>query len=176
MNDALVYLSAILFLIAIFPVHVLNYVYVSTAKRYVGVNITLYRLFTLFNFNTEKPPKPQEDDKKEEEKDDGKLLTTTNWLKIFNSLCITKIVQLGDYGLKNPNNAYIALANKTLTDAVYTFVKLNGGKTKLKNYAILNYEHEHVNYYLKLAGVINVITLTKLFIIFYWGKLNERKT
>lgn len=176
MNDALVYLSAISFLIAVFPVHVFNYLYVSTSKKYVGANITLYRLFTIFNFNTERGV--DADDKKEDKKDkedkDDKILTTTNWLKIFNSLCITKIVQLGDYGLLNPNNAYVALANKALTDAVYTFVKLNGGKTKLKNYAILNYEHAHVNYYLKLVGVINVITLSKLFIIFYWGKLNER--
>lgn len=172
-NDALVYISAISFFIAIFPVHVFNYVYVSTSERYASINITAYRFFTILNFNTEK--KPQFIGKANEEGDkDDKILTTTNWLKMFNSLCITKIVQLGDYGLQNPDNAYFALANKTLTDAFYTFVKINGGKTKLKNYSVLNYEQSHINYYLKLVGIINVITIMKLFTIFFWGKLNER--
>ena len=102
-------------------------------------------------------------------------MTPINWLKIYNNLCITKIVQLGDYGIQNPNNVYVALANNAFTNALYTFVKINGGrKTKLKNYTILNYEHAHVHYYLKLAGVINVITLAKLFTLFIWGRLNER--
>lgn len=172
MNEALVYLSAILFFIAIFPVHVFNYAYVSTSQRYASFNVTVFRLFTVLNLNTERPPK--DDDKKDEQEDEGKLMTPVNWLKIFNSLCITKIVQLGDYGIRNPDIAYVALLNSTLTDAVYAFVKINGGRTKLKNYTILNYEHDHINYYLKLAGVINIITLTKLFMIFIWGKINER--
>ncbi len=175
MSEALIYIAAIGFLICVFPVHVIGYVYVSSAEKYASVNVTLYRLITILNVNTEKPPK-QEDKDKDEDKDDGKskkLMTPENWLKIFNKLCITKIVQLGDYGLQNPDNAYIALGNKTLTDAVYTFVKVNGGKTKLKNFSVLNYEHSDVNYYLKLAGVINIITLTRLFITFIWGKINE---
>ena len=171
-NDALVYISAISFFIAIFPVHVFNYVYISTSERYAGINITLYRLFTILNINTERKPKLIKE--KDKEKSDDKILTTTNWLKLFNSLCITKIVQLGDYGIQNPDNAYVALANKALTDAIYTFVKINGGKTKLKNYSVLNYEHSHINYYLKLVGIINIITIIKLFTIFFWGKLNER--
>ena len=172
MNDVLVYASAILFILAVFPVHVANYVYVSSAEKYASVNVTLYRLFTVLNFNTEKKPEP--DDGKDGDSNGGKLMTPVNWLEIFNNLCITKIVQLGDYGLQNPDNAYIALANFAVTDAVYTFVKLNGGKTKLKNYSVLNYEHPHVNYYLKLTGVINLITLAKLFTIFIWGKINEQ--
>lgn len=171
MSEALVYISAIVFLIAVFPVHIVSYVYVSTAERYASINVTLYRLFTILNANTEKPPKTE--DKAKDEKDKDKLMTPPNWLKIFNSLCITKIVQLGDYGLQNPDNAYVALANGAATNAVYTFVKVNGGKTKLRNYTLFNYEHDGVNYYLKLAGVINVITLLKLLIIFYWGKINE---
>ena len=173
MNEALVYTSAILFFIAVFPVHVLNYVYASSAEKYASVNVTVYRLFTILNFNTEKKPKPSKDDSKDE-KDDGKLMTPKNWLTIFNNLCITKIVQLGDYGMQNPNNAYVALANFGLTEAVYNFVKINGGRTKLKNYSVLNHEHGHVNYYLKLAGVINIITLAKLFTVFIWEKMNER--
>ncbi len=180
MSEALVYISAILFLLAVFPLHVLVYVYASTEEKYASINVTLYKMITVLNVNTEKPPKPDDKDdtdkkdKDKDEKKDDKLMTPTNWLKIFNNLCLTKIVQLGDYGLQNPNNAYVALANGAATNAVYTFVKANGGKTKLKNYSVLNYEHSNVNYYLKLAGVINVITLLKLLIVFYWGKINEK--
>lgn len=175
MSEALVYIAAIGFMISVFPVHIIGYVYVSSAEKYASINVTLYRLFTVLNLNTEKPPKKDDKDK-DKEKDDGKskqLMTPENWLKIFNKLCITKIVQLGDFGIQNPDNAYVALANKTVTDAVYTFVKVNGGKTKLKNFSVLNYEHSDVNYYLKLAGVINIITLTRLMMIFIWGKINE---
>lgn len=177
MSEALVYISAIAFLIAIFPVHVLSYVYISTAEKYASVNVTLYRLFTILNLNTDKPPKPdkkEQDDKAQDDKKQDKLMTPSNWLKIFNNLCLTKIVQLGDYGLQNPDNAFVALANGAATGIVYTFVKVNGGKTKLRNYTVLNYEHDGVNYYLKLGGVINVITLLKLLIVFYWGKINEK--
>lgn len=172
-SETLVYISAIAFFIAVFPVHVLSYVYVSTAEKYASVNVTLYRLFTILNINTEKPPEPDKK-KEDDDKKKDKLMTPSNWLKIFNNLCLTKIVQLGDYGLQNPDNAYVALANGAATGAVYTFVKANGGKTKLRNYTVLNYEHDNVNYYLKLAGVINVITLLKLLIVFYWGKINEK--
>lgn len=173
-SEALVYISAIAFFIAVFPVHVLGYVYISTAEKYASLNVTLYRLFRIINVNTERPPK--DDDKKEaDSKDkDKKLMTPANWLEMFNNLCLTKIVQLGDYGLQNPDNAYVALANTAVTDAVYTFVKVNGGRTKLKNYSVLNYEHSEVNYYLKIEGIINVITLLKLLTIFYWGKINEK--
>ncbi|MCM1438023.1 MAG: hypothetical protein NC131_02260 [Roseburia sp.] len=177
-SEALVYICAILFFIAVFPVHVIGYVYISTAEKYASLNVTVYRLFTLLNVNTAKPPQADGEERndngeKGDEKDGEKFMTPANWLEMFNNLCITKIVQLGDYGIQNPNNAYVALANCAVTDAVYTFVKLNGGKTKLKNYSVLNYEHANVNYYLKLAGIINVITLLKLITIFYWGKINE---
>lgn len=174
MSEALVYIAAIGFLISVFPVHIIGYVYVSSAEKYASVNVTLYRLFTILNFNTEKPPKQDEKDADKDDKKSKKIMTPQNWLKMFNKLCITKIVQLGDYGLQNPDNSYVALANEAATCAVYTFVKANGGRTKLKNYTVLNYEHPNVNYYLKLAGVINIITLTRLFITFIWGKINEK--
>lgn len=173
-SEALIYISAIAFFIAVFPVHVFIYVYASTAEKYASVNVTVYRLFTILNVNTERPPKSDDTEKDDKENDKDKLMTPPNWLKIFNNLCLTKIVQLGDYGLQNPDNAYVALANAAVTDVAYTFVKVNGGKTKLKNYSILNYEHDNINYYLKLAGIINVITLLKLLAIFYWGKINEK--
>ena len=67
MNEALVYLSAILFLIAIFPVHIINYIYISTGEKYASVNVTVYRLFTLLNINTVRPPEPQNGKNEEKE-------------------------------------------------------------------------------------------------------------
>lgn len=99
-----------------------------------------------------------------------------NALKIFNNLCITKIVQLSDFGLMSENNIYIAFAQNCLTQAFYAFVRLNGGKVKLRNYTLLNYEHENITYYLKLVGVINLITVGKIFTLLLWEKLNELKT
>ncbi len=96
-------------------------------------------------------------------------------LKIFNNLCITKIVQLVDCGVHNEKNIYAVLAQNALTGAVYAFCQMNGGKTKLKNYIILNYEKDTVNYYMKLVGVVNILSVSKLFLILLWEKLNERK-
>lgn len=170
MNNALVYIAAIGFLIAIFPVHVINYVYVSTAEKYASVNVTLYRLVTLANVNTDKKI-----NKKKSKPKKKKLMTPPNLLKIFNKLCITKIVQVSDFGILNPDNAYAALLQNALSCALFTFVRANGGRTKLKNFTVLNYEHDNINYYLKLTGIINVMTLLRLFSVFIWGKINERK-
>lgn len=176
MNDALVYISAIAFLIAIFPVHVLNYVYISTENKYASANVTLYRLITILNVNTEKPPKPDvsQIDKQDKRTKKQLLYVAKKWFTVYNNLCITKIIQLGDYGLQNPNNAYVALTQNALTQTVYAFVELNGGKTKLRNYAVLNYEHGNVNYYLKLVGVINLMTFIKIITVLFLEKINER--
>lgn len=171
MNNALVYISAIGFLIAIFPVHVINYVYVSTGEKYASVNVTLYRLVTIINLNTDKTDLKIRQTKPKKKQ----IMTPANWLKIYNKLCITKITQVSDFGLLNPDNAYLALLQNAASCALYTFVRANGGRTKLKNFTVLNYEHDKINYYLKLTGIINVMTLLRLFSIFIWGKINERK-
>lgn len=170
MNDVIVYLSAILFFISVLPIHVFSYIYISTGQKYAGVNISIYRYFTILRFNTDK--KFEFIDKNVMKK---QMNTTLNWLTVYNNLCITKIVQLADFGLKKENNAYIALGQNAVTNALYSFVKINGGRTKLKNYAILNSEHSEVNYYLKLVGVINLIVVTKLLLIYLWSKINEQQ-
>lgn len=172
----MVYITAVLFFISVFPVHVISYVYVSTAEKYASVNVTAYRLFTIINKNTDELKNFSLNDfkKKDEPKDKKKkLITPQNWLKLFNKLCLTKIVQLCDYGVQNPNNVYVALAGSAVTDIVYAFVRINGGKTKLTYHTVFNYEHDDINYYLKLTGIINVMTLVKMFAIFLWGKMNE---
>lgn len=171
----MVYLSAIGFFISVFPIHVFNYVYVSTQQPYASVNVSLFRLIPIFNINTVKNSMTKMRVNGSEKKVDTSFINK-NALKIFNNLCITKIVQLSDFGLLSEKNIYIAFAQNCLTQAVYAFVRVNGGKVKLRNYTLLNYEHENITYYLKLVGVINLLTVGKIFTILLLEKLNELKT
>lgn len=182
MSTAIVYISAILFAIAVFPVHVFSYVYASTQKMFAGANVSLYRLIPILKINTQKgvPPKLKkkaEEKEKEKKKDKkkSKLVTMERWLTIYNNLCITKIVQLTDFGVQSDFCAYAAITQKSLTDAIYAFVKINGGRTKLRNYTVFNYEHGDINYYLKVVGVFNLITFAKLLTVLILEKINERK-
>ena len=174
MSEALVYLSAIGFFIAIFPVHVFNYVYVTTQQPYASLNVSIFRLIPVLNINTVKNSFGKMDVNGKEKKMD-KSFFNRNALKIFNNLCITKIVQLSDFGLRSPNNIYFAFGQNCLTQALYAFVRINGGKVKLRNYTLLNYEHEHITYYMKIVGVINLMTVSKIFTLLLWEKLNELK-
>lgn len=174
MGEALIYVSAIAFLLYIFPVHVFSYVYVSTQKSYASINVSLFRLIPLYKDTNEL----RLDFKSITEITNGngtKLKYPKHYYDLYNKLCITKIVQVCDFGMQNQNAAYIALAQHSLTQAAYSFVKINGGKTKLRNYVVLNGEHDYVNYYLKLVGVINLMGLLKLIFLYFWGVLNERK-
>jgi len=173
-NEALVYVSAIGFFIAVFPVHIFNYVYITTQQPYASLNISLFRIIPVFNLNTVKNDVTKMNINGNEKKLSATVINK-NALKIFNNLCITKIVQLSDFGLKNQSNVYLAFTQSCLTQAVYAFIRVNGGRVKLRNYTLLNYEHESVNYYLKLVGVINLITISKIITILIWEKLNEHK-
>ncbi len=175
MSDALVYLSAIGFFISVFPIHVVNYVYVTTLQPYASVNVCLYRFIRILNINTVKNSLTKMSVNGKEKKMD-KSFINKNALKIFNNLCITKIVQVGDFGIQSEFNIYAAFCQKCLTEAVYAFVRINGGRTKLRNYTLLNYEHDYINYYMKVAGIINLMTIGKIFSILIWEKLNEHKT
>lgn len=179
MSEAVVYVSAIAFILCIFPVHVFNYVYVTTQQDYASINVSLYRLIPIFKGTTRLSLKALKPNKEEEPDDDGKdglkLKYPRHYLDLYNKLCITKIIQVSDFGIQNENNSYAALAQYAVTQAVYSFVKINGGRTKLRNYVVLNNEHGNVNYYLKLVGVINLTSLARLFIIYIWSVINERK-
>lgn len=173
MNEVLVYGSTLGFFIAVFPIHVFNYLYISTEQKYASANVCIYRLFTVLNVNTIKN-KPTSMQVNGSEKKMNLQLIKGKQLKIFNNLCITKIVQLIDCGVNNEKNVYAVLAQNALTGVAYAFCQMNGGKTKLRNYIVLNYEKDTVNYYMKLVGVINIISVSKLFLILLWEKLNER--
>lgn len=174
-SEVFVYLSAIGFALYIFPVHVFSYVYVTTQKGYVSINISLFKLIPLYR-GTNQLKLDLNGMANLVSNDSGlKLKYPSHYVDLFNKLCITKIVQVCDLGLQNQTNAYTALAEHTITQAVYTFVKVNGGKTKLRNYVVLNSEHGYINYCLKLVGVINLMVLLRIFIVYFWSVINERK-
>lgn len=174
MNEAIVWLSFIGFFIAVFPIHIFNYVYVNTDEKYASVNVSAYRIIRILNVNTVKNSfdKMQVNGK---EKKVNLNLVQKNSYKIFNNLCLTKIIQLSDFGLLNQNHAYVAFVQNALTTAVYSFIKANGGRTKLKNYTVINLSHDSINYYLKVVGIINVIVISKLIFILLLEKLNDVK-
>lgn len=173
MSNALVILSAAGFFIALFPVHIYNYVYVNTGEKYASLNVSAFRLIRIFNANTIKnsPNKMQINGR------DRKVnlnFVKSKPLKIFNSLCLLKVVQLGDFGLLSDSSIYFALGQNVLSNAVYSFIEANGGRTKLKNYTVLNREHGKVVYYAKIVGVINLITVTKIIFMLLTEKINEQ--
>ncbi len=169
MSTATVYISAILFALIIFPVHIFNYVYLNSEERYASLNIGVYGK-NFFNVNTVKN-KPQEMQiNGQNKKVDFKKLKSS-FYKIFNKLCIYKIIQLGDYGLMKENNAYVALAQSALSTAIYKFIQINGNYCKLRNYTILNEEHSEIRYYSKMITILNLIVIAKIILIFIKEKL-----
>lgn len=170
----MVYLSAIGFALAVFPVHIFNYVFIDTKKKFAGINVCAYRIFAFYNANTieGKPGEMQVNGKNK--KADPKNIRKSAY-KIFNSLCLYKIVQLGDYGVKESKNAHLALAQSALTTAIYKFIQVNGHYCKLRNYAVLNAEHGYVRYYLKAVTIINSIVVGKILLILLLEKLNAYK-
>ena len=174
MNEAMVYLSAVGFALAIFPVHFYNYIYINTENKYAGLNVTIYRFIKFYNANTveNNPAKMQVNGKSK--KFDIQQAKKTAY-KVFNKLCIFKVVQLGDFGLVKQNNAYFVLAQNALTTEIYKFIQINGGYAKLRNYTILNHEHEFIRYYCKVVTIMNSLVVGKILLILLWGKLNALK-
>lgn len=173
MNDVWVWLAAALFLLAVFPVHIYNYVYVNTSLKYASLNVGAFKI-NFFNANTiENNPREMQINGKNKEIDMTKF--KMNYYKIFNQLCIYKIVQLGDFGMQKDGNAYVLLAQNAFTNLIYKFLQMNGNYGKLRNYTVLNNEHSEIRYYLKAVTVMNAIVLTKIFFIWITEKINERK-
>lgn len=171
-SNVLVILTAVVFSVFLFPVHIYNYVYVNSNDGYASVNVSAYRLIRILNVNTIKnsPDKMQINGK---DKDLDKSLINVNFIKIYNNLCLTKIIQLSDFGIRSEKGAYFALLQNALSQALYAFVKINGGRTKLKNYTVLNEEHDNVLYYAKVVGVINLLTVSKIMLMLILEKINE---
>lgn len=174
MNDAIVYTVTALFTLIIFPVHVYNYLYLNTEIKYASVNAGIYKI-NFFNANTvENNPGDMQINRKKKKIDPTKF--SINYYRIFNRLCIHKIVQLGDYGVRDDKKIYVLIVQNALTNAIYNFLKINGNHCKLKNYTVLNEEHSEIRYYAKAITILNIIVLIKIFSIIIMEKLNELKT
>lgn len=171
---ALVWLAAAGFAIAVFPIHVYNYIYINTADKYLSLNAGLYGKINFINVNSVKNnPSKMQVNGKNKSFDAGKIKMSA--YKIFNSVCIYKIVQLGDYGLKSDKNAYFALAQNGLTTALYKIIQRSGHYAKLRNYTVFNAEHDHFIYYAKAVTIINLMVISKIIMILLTEKLNEHK-
>lgn len=164
---------AALFALMIFPIHIYNYVYINTAEKYASINIGVYK-FNFFNANTVKNKLNVVSVNGKDKEMDGGMLKV-NFYRLFNQLCIYKIVQLGDFGVDNPSNAYALLAQYAATTALYKLIQINGNYCKLRNYTIVNSEHDCVRYYAKAVTIVNLWVVSKIFLIFLMEKLNERK-
>ena len=174
-NEAMVYMAAVGFLISVFPIHVFNYIYINTEEKYASINITIFRYIKLYNINTVKnKPNEMQINGKNKKMNIGML--KLNFYRIFNKLCIQKVVQLTDFGIRDENNAYAALLQNGVTSAVYSFLRMNGNRVKLRNYAILNQEHSAVRYYAKAVTIINLFVITQIILVIIMEKLNELKT
>lgn len=170
----MVYISAAAFLVSVFPIYVFNYVYVNTEEKYASANITLFRFLRLFNINSVKN-KPNEMQINGKNKKIDFSILKINLYRIFNKLCIYKIIQLSDFGMKNQSNAYILLAQNGLTTAIYKFLQVNGNYCKLRNYTVVNEEHSSIRYYAKAVTVINVFVIINILFLFLLEKINELK-
>lgn len=158
--------------VLLFPIHIDNYLYINKDEKYVSLNIVLYSFIRVFNINTVKnsPTKMQVNGRERNIKAD---VIKKNALKIVKELTLTKIVQLGDYGMQSENNAYAALMQSLLTNALYSYMDYRR-KIKLKNFVILNTAHKNILHYAKISCVINIVTLLKILIKISLGRINEQ--
>ncbi len=172
MNVAGIAVNAALFAILIFPVHLYNYIYINTGQKYASLNVGTYG-WNFFNVNTVKDRPNEMQVNGKNKKIDIKQFKSS-FYKIFNCICLYKMVQLGDFGMQGEANAYIALAQNCLTTAIYKFIQINGNFCKLRNYTILNQEHSDIRYYAKTVTVINGFVVLKILIILLMEKINGK--
>lgn len=170
----MVYIAAASFLISVFPIYINNYIYIDTKEKYASLNVTAFRFFRIYNINTVKD-KPNEIQLNGKNKKMDLSSLKINFYKVFNQLCIYKVIQLSDFGLKNQNNAYGALVFNTLTTTAYKLLQINGNYSKLRNYMVMNEEHGNFRYYAKTGTIINMFVVAKIILILITEKLNEIK-
>ena len=174
MENVTVYLSAIGFFLAIFPIHIFNYFYINTEQKYASLNACAYRFIRVFNLNTvENHPGEIQINGKEKQMNQFKVSRAA--YKILNSLCIYKIVQLADFGTDNEYGAYVALAHNAFTQLIYKFIKINRFDAKLTSYAVISQSHGYIRYYAKAVTIINGLVIAKIFLILIMEKIYELK-
>ncbi len=173
MNFA-VYIAAVLFAITVFPLHVYNYIYVNTGEKYASLNAGVYGI-NFFNMNTVKDSLREMQINGKNKK--TKIVEPTKFFyRVFNQLCLYKVVQLGDFGTQNQNNVYVAFAQNSATTLAYKLIQVNGNYCKLRNYTVFNEEHGEIRYYAKVVTVVNILVILKILLIIMMEKRYERKT
>lgn len=159
----IVVISAIIFFILLFPIHISDYVYADSYEGYASINVCIYRYIKLFNLNTVKN-KPNRMMVNGKDKEINLSHVKANILGIIKRLQIVKIVQLGDYGLLTEVNPYIALIQRFASGWAYSALLLSGSFAKLKNYTILNQVCRDIRYYAKIEIAVNVLTIINIII------------
>jgi len=173
MNIALVAVSSALFAIMIFPVYLYNYIYINTGQKYASINVGVYGI-NFFNLNTVKNHPGQMQINGKQKQIDTKKFKVSTFYKIFNKICLYKVIQLGDYGVQKDSNTYILLAQNSLTTLIYKLIQVNGNFCKLRNYTVLNQEHSDIRYYAKAVTVINAFVVVKILLILLMEKINGK--
>lgn len=174
MEEFIVYGCTALFALLVFPFHLVNYIYVSTADKYASYNLTMYRFLPLFNANTiEDKPQLMSINGRETPIDIRNF--NIKYLELIRKLCIVKVVQLADFGINSEINACIAVLQNVLTQTAYGLMNYADRGIKLKNYRILNCDSDSITYYLKVVNVANIISAAGIFLYIIRGKINEFK-
>lgn len=174
MEEFIIYGCTALFALLIFPFHLVNYIYLSTADKYASYNLTMYRFLSLFNANTiENKPQLMSINGKEIPIDIRSF--NIKYFELIRKLCIVKVVQLEDFGINSEINACIAVFQNVMTQTVYELLNYADKGIKLKNYIILNCDGDSITYYLKAVNVANIISAAGIFLYIIRGKLNEFK-
>lgn len=170
MENLIVYGVTSLFFFSVLPVYVSVYAYADTEKKYASANFCLYRAIRFLNVNTEEDGRLMINGKDAKMKPalalrDGKIA--------FDNLCIFKIIQLSDFGMGNEKGAYAALLQSAATFPLYSYISKKGSSCKLKNYVVLNAEHDHIKYGAKVVSVVNLLVAIKILFILLLERINE---
>ena len=170
MENVIVYGAAALCAVSLLPVYVSVYAYADSAVKYASANVCLYRFMRIVNMNTAEDGHMQMNGK------DLKInpaRAVKGGKAILDNLCLFKLIQLSDFGLKGEACAYGAIAQSAITLPLYKYLELSGSACKLRNYVILNREHGDVKYCAKAVAVINFVAAIKIILMLIMEKDNE---
>lgn len=157
-NYAIVIMSAVGFFLLLFPIHISNYVYADSYEGYASMNVCVYRYIKLFNINTVKN-KPNHMMVNGKDREIDFTHVKANAFGIIKRLQVYKIIQLGDYGLLDGTNAYVALIQRFVSGVLHSALFFSGSYAKLKNYTVLNQTNSGLRYYAKVEIAINAVSI-----------------
>ena len=161
-ENFIVYGLSALFFAAVLPVYVGAYVYVDTGKKYASVSFYVYGAIKFLNINTEDRGRLFVNGK---EAGIDPVSAVKNAKITLCNLCVTKIIQLSDFGADSESNAYAALAHSAATLPLYGYLSRVSPFCKLRNYIIFASGHCDINYMAKAVGAINVVSAVKILIL-----------